>query len=233
VGGDAAEWKKNLAVFEKVFLGKGEFARSCRLLNPYVIDFIVRGDTLVARSDSLVWVENPAIGYRMRVAIGTFEWDLRHDQGVWTAYVLFQECVPASPEEREDWREHRRTVYEGSMRYFFQSLIRGRDTEEGFQIRAGRNLDMSPYWPVIERDSLPLSLDSLTHHFQWMDSRWVRVDSPRRSSSPSFFRVVGTGASIDSTGLATNPLDFEVAGKWAGERIGSLLPTEYVPDAHR
>jgi hypothetical protein len=233
VGGEVEEWKKNLAVFENIFLGRGEFARSCRLLNPYVVDLTVRGDTLSARSDSLLWVENPALGYRMRVAIGAFEWDLRHDQGVWAVYVLFQEYSASSPEEREDWLEHRKTVYQGSMRYFFRSLILGRASDEGFQVRAGRSLDMSPYWPEIERDSLPLSVDSTTHRFQWTDRRWIRVDSDRRASTPSFFRVVGAGASVDSTGLPTNPLAFEIGGKWGGERMGSLLPTDYVPDEHR
>jgi hypothetical protein len=230
VGEEASEWQREFKEFEKIFRGAGEFARSCRLLNPYVIDLRMRGDTLVGSSQTLLLVENSDLGYRMRVAIRSFAWDLKRNQGLWAASIYFQELPAGSQGQREEWLERRRTVYRGSMRHFLRALIHRRLNEEGFSMRTGRSIDHSYMWPKIEEDSLRLFQDPRSLLYEWKYPEWIRVDDDRRPLSASYFRLVEPRALIEESGLLMTPLAFEVGGMWASERVGRLLPIDYSPD---
>ena len=233
VASEPKEWKENLVRFEKVLFGEGEFADQCRLLNPYVIDLKLTGDRLVGRSDSLLRVENPALGYTMGVVIRKFEWDVRHDRGSWAAYVHFRESIPRSQDQREEWRDHRRSAYEGSMRHFFWALAHRRLMQEGFAMRTGNMISYSQRWTEISEDSIHLLQDPGTQLIQWIYPDWVRIDLDFPSKDPGYIHLVQDHALIDSSGVLVTPLAFDLGGRWGRERMGSLLPVDYFPDTHR
>jgi hypothetical protein len=231
VAGEPKDWKKNLALFEKIFTGGGEYAGECRLLNPYVVDLSLHGQTLVATSDSLLWIDNPALGYTMGVVIRNFEWDVRRDQGIWSVYVFFKELDPGTRGQREKWLEHRRSVYEGSLRHFLWALIHRRVFEEGFEIRTGKWTD-SRMWTLIGEETIQLAQDSKTHLIEWAYPKRIRVDYSSQLFAPGFLRLAEDYALIDSSGVVVKPLTFELGGRWGEERIGSVLPNDYTPEDH-
>ena len=128
------EWERRLAAFLRVFIGPDISAEDCTLLNPWVVNFRMSGDTLVASSDSLLRIDNRAFGYSIRGAIGIFRWDLKHDAGVWSIYPRFLLMPATSPEQPKKWDENRRTEYLGSLRHFLRACIAGRWKEEGFTV---------------------------------------------------------------------------------------------------
>lgn len=226
------EWKENLVRFEKVLFGEGEFADQCRLLNPYVVDLRLTGDKLVGRSDSLLRVENPALGYTIGVVIRRFEWDVRYNQGVWVAYVHFRESTSGSQDQREEWLDHRRSAYEGSLRHFFWALARRRLFEEGFAMRTGQTISSSQRWTEISEDSIHLMQNPGSQLLQWMYPDWVRIDLDFPSDNPGYIHLVQDHALIDSSGVLVTPLAFNLGGRWGRERLGSILPTDYFPETH-
>jgi hypothetical protein len=225
------DWKKNLALFEKIFRGRGEYAEQCLLLNPYVVDLSLHGQMLVGTSDSLLWIRNPALGYTMGVVIRRFQWDVRRDQGIWSVYVFFKELDPETRSQRETWLERRRIVYEGSLRHFLRALVHRRVFEEGFEIRTGKWSD-SRMWTLIGEDTIQLAPHAGTRLIEWHYPKRIRVDYSSHLYAPSFMRLMGDCALVDSAGVVVKPLTFELGGRWAGERVGSMLPNDYAPEDH-
>jgi hypothetical protein len=229
VASEPIEWKKNLTLFEKILLGDGEIADQCRLINPYVIDLRRSDNTLVGASDSLLRVENPALGYSMDVVMSRFEWDITKEQGLWTAYVHFHESVPESEDQHKEWMDHRWSVYEGSLRHFFWALVHKRLRKEGFQMRTGRDVSASRLWSVIREDSIHLTEEPGTRFLEWIYPEWIRVDLDFPSPHPSFLHLVEARALFDSSGVLVTPLAFNIGGRWASERLGRMLPADYFP----
>jgi len=74
--------EKNLALFEKIFRGRGEYAEQCLLLNPYVVDLSpARADACWYIRQIFFWIRNPALGYTMGVVIRDSNGVSGRDQG--------------------------------------------------------------------------------------------------------------------------------------------------------
>ena len=69
------EWENNLKDFYRIFLGMDEFARQCRILNPWVIDFDFDKSTkkLTATASQPIEIENKALGYQINCSLQSFE----------------------------------------------------------------------------------------------------------------------------------------------------------------
>lgn len=67
VAPDPSKWRRLLEQFTKEFLGETPNASQCRILNPYHLDLQFKEDsqTLTARCDTMLLVENNALAYRI------------------------------------------------------------------------------------------------------------------------------------------------------------------------
>jgi len=227
-GARRPEWERDFADFQKAFIGTGECAEGCRLLNPWVIELSRRGDTLVAWSDSLIWMENVLLGYRMCGILRTFEWDIARDRGEWLMHVFFRDLPPESPDERLEWNACRRRLYRGSLVHFLRACVNGRVEGEGFEIRSGERLQFNARWRVIPGDSMRMTPHPGARSLEFRYPRWLRVDALAYGWNHAFVRVEGPFALVDSTGALENPLSVKLGGRWADDRAGSLLPLDYV-----
>ena len=59
-------WKKNLAIFNRVFLGESKNGQACKILNEYVLSFDVNGGALQAKASQPLEIENSSLGYRIQ-----------------------------------------------------------------------------------------------------------------------------------------------------------------------
>ncbi len=223
------EWESNFALFQKIVCGSGEYADRCRAVNPFVVNLHLSGNTLTARSDSILWIENAALGYRIGVVVGNFHWNVDRDDGKWLAYVFFRNMTPESRDQRAEWMENRKSVYRGSLRHFLWALVHGRVIEEGFTIRAGKWSD-SRMWKLLGPDAIPLEQYPGTRLLEWTYRRMIRVDYNPQVFPPSFLRLVDEFALVDSSGVLATPLAYELGGKWGWERMGRMLPYDYSPE---
>jgi hypothetical protein len=73
VDGDRGTWLAHLETFRTLFLGTTPNATACTLLNPEVLSFVARGDSVFrATASGPLRVENRALGYRVDFYIDRF-----------------------------------------------------------------------------------------------------------------------------------------------------------------
>lgn len=129
-------WKQDLKKFTKLFLGESKNARKTRILNPYVLDFFTDEDTgeFFAASDSVVQIENRALGYRLDISLDRFEYDDRTEQCIYGIYARYHELESEDEKEAKTWKKNRLQTYRGSFRHFLSALARQKSRRENFHI---------------------------------------------------------------------------------------------------
>ena len=219
------EWERRLDDFLPVFIGPAVSPEGCTLVNPWVVDFRMSGDTLIASSDSMLMIENRAFGYHIRTFIGEFRWDLRHNAGIWSTYPSFSFLSDSSGKKKGLWEKNRRDQYLGSLRHFLRSCIRHRLAEEGFIVKTLRWAG----WSIIDEDMIGLGRIPGTGLFAWRYPYRVSAEY-HASGRNGILRLVADYALVDYTGFLVTPFAMEVGGRWGDERVGSMLPLEYLPE---
>jgi hypothetical protein len=73
----AADWKKNYEWFRREFIGVDENAKYCDVINPHILDLVYNQtkQTLSAKGEEFLIVENKALGYRIKFLVDTFSAD--------------------------------------------------------------------------------------------------------------------------------------------------------------
>jgi hypothetical protein len=224
------EWRRLLVRFRSAFLGDGQNADECTLLNPEVLDFRMgKGtSTLIASTDSVLRIENQALGYRLFARLGVFEWDVSDDQGRFVLYPRFEALISQDSTESARWRSNRVRSYNGSLKHFLASLAAGTLDQERFLVSSGTLADLR------SGASHPLTPDDFTllpvpGRSLWSLSfeKWLRVDyRGERTRLKSYIGLGGKTAIFDDAGNLVDPLSIEVIGDWTKYRVADMLPTD-------
>jgi len=224
------EWHLLLAAFTKAFFGEGENAPGCALLNPEVLDLRTDQETgmLTAATDSVLRIENRALGYRLYARMGVFEWDRDDDQGRFVLYPRFEQLRSGDSAELTRWGENRIRSYRGSLKHFLASLVAGTLDQEGFLVSPGTltELQAGTSRPLLPEDFtlLPVQGESL---WKFTFGHWLRVEyRGDQKRLKSFISLNGTSAIFGSAGNLVNPLCFDVTGDWAKYRVADMLPID-------
>jgi hypothetical protein len=231
------EWRENLERFVKAFIGTAGNADQCSILNPEVIDFRFddHTDTLIAATDSVLYIENRALGYRLSIILKTFVWNVRRDCGRYFIYPRFKELLPCDAKELSRWRENRLQSFAGSLRHFLRALYARTIEDEKFSISSGLlkylvlgfGHRLAPDELAVENGTPFKTLrfpESLRIEY-WGKEGWFAKDR----ISVSFMTLTQAFALIDRRGNLLNPLSLEVAGAWSLDRVAKLLPTDEEP----
>ena len=239
------EWQRNLKVFKRDFLGRTNNAKSCEILNPWVLEFDRKAGTFMADAAAPLEITNSALGYEVTFYINTF-------QSAADAYsivgpVRFRELDDDS--RIEEWERKRLSVYEGSMKHFFRLLWKSHQSEAGFRLyKSVNSLEDEQRTGYFERDLgkrvkevkreevvrddagdglVLVSLKPLEVHFtEARDFEPVYQDILHQVS---WIQASGGTVRFDSTGNILNPQDVVVSGYWNRLRVADLLPLDYVP----
>jgi len=132
----AADWKRNLELFKKEFIGTTEDSKKCEIINPHTLNMIYHNKklTLEAWSDDFLIVENKALGYRIKYLIDTFSFSGLSGMTDWRGHAVFEE-LKGTAEQKKDWNKRREDAYYGSERNFLRSLSNNTLTQDGFIMR--------------------------------------------------------------------------------------------------
>ena len=113
-------WKKNLAIFNRIFLGESKNGQACKILNEYVLSFDVNGGALQATASQPLEIENSSLGYRIQYFLAEFTVDnylVRY-----AGDSFFVEMDPKSNRQKRKWEKNRNVAYKGSLRHFLTTL---------------------------------------------------------------------------------------------------------------
>jgi hypothetical protein len=248
------EWEKNLKKFNRVFLGTGKEAKSCRIVNSYVLDFIYEngseGKVLKANASKPLEIENLYLGYWLiyylqdfSAIAGTF---------ATSAYSIIgdQRFEPIKTKDStliHQWLNRRMETYLGSHRHLFKAIIDHRLKEEGFDLFFESEVKRDVYIPksvsttkLINLDPSKIKVNTLGDGRYQIELGMTEVHYSRKSQNVgTLYTTYDLEVSwlnpkkgyliVDSNGIVINSLDMIVAGAMFEKRVASHLPHDYKP----
>lgn len=212
------DWKNNLAIFKKIFIGETDNANKTKILNPEVLNFVKdkKENILKVYSDSVLKVENRALGYMLYIVLDSLVYT-PGENIKYMFYPRFKELVPASENEKLEWEKNRQNTYLNSPKYFYYALVH-------------KQLDKD-YFSTQEVGYLNLSCNSDSTIYTLNFTGRLKVQ--HYLNPPSYLFFYYPYVSIDKYGnLLTSSYDVATSGDWAKQRIANLLPKNYVYKGH-
>lgn len=245
VSGSNREWKENLAIFKREFIGTGQLARQTEILNPLILDFErdPRNGDITASAPKPLVVVNRAMGYRIYLVLDAFHFDNRGQYGFFRIYPKFTELEAPNPETRRRWERNRERVYTGSRQHFLRSLYEGRVSQRGFDVRSMHDLvPMSRKeieFAMLGREGVSEELVEDLKGFRlhreieiiyglktgYLSTRGGDTFSVIRSMM--FPETPQKHFFIDPNGNLLDPSSISIQGDWYANRLAHRLPMEY------
>jgi hypothetical protein len=247
VAKDPTEWREQLERFTREFFGETRNAERCRIVNPEVLNFQVKGNVFQVAAPVSILVENRALGYRIEFFLEEFQIEDYTLQ--YRAKTRFEELTPQDEEERLRWEEQRKKAYYGSPTHFLKALAQGRTKEEGFEV------SLVPSVRPLTRDDrsrVAVNPQSFVQGTEFeLQKRlsfpnYLEIIYTRELAEPNFQRMFNTPtplaerqiswigmnrltALFTTEGHLLDTYALKVFGYWAFERIADLLPMDYDP----
>lgn len=245
-----ARWQRRYRRFKKVLIGESENAAQTDIENPWVLDFQERGGTLRATASAPLIVHNQALGYTLYYDLSDFEaapTRIKYD-----GTERFEEMEPEDGDQARRWAIARAQAYRGSLRHFLQALQRGTSEAEGFVVTLRRT---NGDGQLIEYVGRPVSVDSIVVRSDdpgwyslryegllgvkydvepevpaYLSSEWFReARSAPEPFQQSYLTLDSDAEEVDPQGNPADPFGISASGYLAFERLGDLVPAEYVP----
>ncbi len=224
-----ADWKDNLQTFMKIFLGVTENAGNTKILNPEVLDFSKDKKTNVfkARADSVVRVENKALGYMLYIVLDSLKYYPGKNYQ-YTFYPRFKELTPVSEEEKKSWDTNRQQTFLNSPKHFFYSLVHRQLEKDYYALQEGNinSLLNGKGTNIFQKDlNITCNNDSSIYVFNFTGGLKVSCFM----NPPGYLDFYYSSVSIDKFGNLLSPFySVEIFGAWSDQGIADLLPENYI-----
>lgn len=250
------DWKRHLKIFEREFLGETDNAKKCSLINPEVLDFFYddASETLRARSQEPLIVENRGLGYRLYVTVA----DFKHNKKMirYRAPIRFEYLKPKNAKQSARWKQARLEAYKGSKRHFLRTLVTGYTELEGFIVEEKTSMDNSE---PDEESIIALSSIAMPGRFNDehvlsfrnylritylpdKEERTVYLGSiydgekifRREQEFPaSWLTIEESPVYFNDNGEVYDSYKLVTYGVWGQDRLAEVLPVEYRPPDDR
>ncbi len=247
---EPVEWRKQLVLFNELFLGTSSNAKESVILNDYVLSFRQSEDSFEAFASEPLEIENKGLGYHLTFVLDQFKHDvengLKYTMGTW----YFEELESKNEKQAQQWREHRELVFRGSLQHLLWSMIHLRTEKEGFQLLRDRSSQaqhpetfLTKYHPLDERSILRKSQRPYEYRMAFRD--FIRVYFERKGDRVRLFGKKGPPAEqlsyvkmnrrgeaiVHESGYLYAPAgtssSVTVYGYLASRGVADLLPQEY------
>ena len=246
-------WARHYKQFRRQLLGD-LFGPQCEIANSFVLSFSEEKGHLKAIATEPLVIENRALGYRLFYDLQQFDGSLR---AVYYGGTSWFEEIPADTEQQtERYRRNRARAYAGSIRQLLAGLVNGTHEQNGFLVYAE---DINK--PIANFNSVPLLSDAIrvTKRLAPVnpDSLIRRGDLPFErnlvTNRPLIVFYTSTTSSFSpyrdaryaysqltfpmgwmqftTDGWITLPNGMEAKGSLAQDRLSTLLPADWKPDA--
>jgi hypothetical protein len=251
------QWLQALKTFEDNFIGFADNAKNCKIINTKALDFEKNGNVLTAYTDSTLMIENRGLGYKMKILLQDYRYDLRTTQLIYVGPMSYELLTPKNKKETLRWARARLKAYNGSQMHFFRSLYNRRLNEEGFYFRFPGKLQGDDSVKIVKsrvfRKGLPVGTinnyykilsDSLKPELvlrykgilevQYVGEIETRQYQLHRSSgikkTPQWSAIkLNSPAVIQPDGQPFPVTALQFGGYWSWELMSETLPLDYEP----
>lgn len=243
-------WEKKFRKFEREFLGQTANARRCKVLNPWVVDFVEGDRITLAVAREPLEIENFALGYRVFFYLKKFEMGPDHFQLL--GNTRFENLQAEDEGEKQKWETNRARAYLGSERHLFHAIVQGTTEKEGFQLYAEKSsapqLRRAPFFNTELRENslIPLTIgiigvNKAANEYKIRIPGRVEVHCTNISGPPFFYKdviypvswlePVVPVISVNGSGVLMNPESVKFSGYFITRRVADMLPVDYLPSA--
>jgi hypothetical protein len=248
------DWERNYEAFRAEFLGKSDFAKECKIVNPETLDIHKDkvSDVLAATSIDFVTIDNKALGYRIKYKLDTFSRDYRQGFRYYAGTASFEK-MKGKPSEERKWKKNRLKAYYGSSMQFLRSILAGHVSEQGFKsLRLIRKPDTAykgygkrykdglVTTPLATADYVKSTDQKDLYALAFSDCLYVMYNggSPvtEEGANPMGIGWVTTTiifnkpyAIFDNNGIFTDPSSITFEGEWGRSSVADMLPVDYEP----
>ena len=225
-------WKRDLRLFQELFLGNSPNGRQTRILNPYVLDFEKADGVFLASASEPLEIENLALGYSITFLLTEFRFDQNTELLRYQGPFYFKELTSTKESDVARWKQNREQTFRGSLQHLLRSMVRGNLEAQGFSVA----LDDRPEAPFsTEKPSLK-SIEGLGiiseadryYAFHLRFPHFLHVTFPGERSWISMNHLIATVhdtgyvyASLGGSGALT------VYGSLSERRVADLLPRDF------
>ncbi|OJJ14500.1 hypothetical protein BKI52_42745 [marine bacterium AO1-C] len=243
-------WKKQFKRFREEFLGTSSMAKNCKIVNPWVVNFQEKNDSLYASASKELEIENPALGYKIYCNLKNFA-NVSFNTNYLGLY-RFEALKPKSKKQERKWQKARTKAFMGSFQHFACALLYKRLSKEGFflsysdqspattpdietkplkgeQIIVNDKIVFSKYLKITysERES--------NEYIQWITKQNRAINPIKRAnlaiSKSSWVKIRGKELKISDLGIILDdPTKVQSFGYWAWQRVGNMLPSDFFPE---
>lgn len=242
-------WQRQYRQFRAALLGESAFANQCEIANGNLVDFSEKDGHLLATAPEPLVIENKALGYRLHYELLHF--DFYRKATYYAGVSRFEELTPESPAQAARWRRARQRAYEGSTQHLLASLLTGTHERAGFLVyQATFSVPDDAHRVVLrtERDLGPrvVGTDTLFRPgelpferelvlpvcLEIFNTRQRGRNSPY-PELPYAYTVLylPEGSTVITTGgWVIYPKGLEMRGHLGGDRLATLLPSDWVPE---
>jgi len=219
--------------FENYFLGTGRPARKSKILNPedVILYYLKKTNTLYARSNAPIQVQNDYLGYNIKFDLKTFEVkfitesldDQDMKKSYYDGYSFFVDINPKKKRKRE-------RIYKRSLEKFFKSLIENNSENANFYV----------YYDILKRDpDYIFNIDPLKGNqykvalkpmvVNYFDEEYYPSDIILRykDKMTSTLKFQKPYTIIDEFGHIIDGKSIIISGDLAEYRLAKMLPTNY------
>ncbi len=222
----SVEWKDNLEVFKKYFLGRTQFASDCRIINPEVID-LFKSDSgeLTARASQSIMVINNALGYKLFCDLIDFNWNEKEHIIRLHVDSYSMELKDSSGNLKKEWIKNRRKAFYGSSQHFFKSLIKNNLSGNGFTIFYQISTQLrTTFMQQFDRDEICFVENNLIR-LRFNDYLRIEYYSDyNKTAEVSWIKLCSPEIKLDKYGYPDDPYSFDTFGYWSQLGIACKLP---------
>lgn len=240
-------WIKQLRTFEKQFFGETG-TNQCKIINPWVIDFIQSENTFTAIATAPLEISNTYLGYTILFHLKRFQFDNQSYMIDGNAYFIKM----TDSLLQETWAKNRQEVYLGSERHLFKSILSNKVNEEGFRLYVDKkgeedaNLRSNQFYSEVGKKVLGFDTKNkvvsagrpyeFTIQFNgrtevhYLNERGATRYYKDVTGQVSWIEVKGNVVKVNSNGVVLNPGNVVYSGEMSNNRISTLLPLDYKPE---
>jgi len=248
------EWRRHYKVFEQVFLGRSINGTRSVIKNKSDINFNYdkESQTLLASIESPLQIHNRGLGYSIDYFLEDFIIDYKNGFSKYYGFSFFAD-LDAVKSKKKRIVKARNTAYRGSVEHFLSAAYNNRLEEEGWIVQTADGVDSKGKIVGVE----PIDLDSVIHKSPEVSYQVLTFDGylyviyTGELESDEFLGIthqqranqlinggpqrswmklvnINQGVAFESNGYVLNPVSFIVDGYWRFEKVGEMLPANYL-----
>jgi len=228
------EWKNNLKIFKKYFLGTSEFSKDCIIKNKAHLNFSNPSENILKASiNQPMMINNLALGFDISCELKKFEYNSDEKKVEYIVSTHFTFHDTSDVDILEKWNKNRYRAYKGSIDHFLNCLNKNTFMDEGFEVSTSLipRVKGNDHYRARVFSSEPLLSDgyydeakslSFGHYLQIKYNQSGEVKAP-----VSWLKLIGSDVTLDKYGVPEDIMPFKVYGKWATRGVSSMLPKYY------